>query len=194
MILLDRDDLIDGLREIVAELHAAGEPVGLRIVGGGALALRHFDRRTTVDIDAVQVSPGDEGLVVAAAERIAERRGWQLDWLNFKAAQLAPWWGRDIRWETIHHDDLVTIEVAPADALLAMKLKASRPGRDTDDIRQLLAVCGIHSVEAADALFTQFFPGDSLTDRAWRMVECILAAGPLTPPVTPPAADLQPHE
>ena len=88
----------------------------------------------------------------------------------------------------------MTIEVAPADALLAMKLKASRPGRDTDYIRQLLAVCGIHSVEAADALFTQFFPGDSLTDRAWRMVERILAAGPLTPPVTPPAADLQPHE
>ena len=40
MILLDRDDLIDGLRELVAELHAAGRAVGLRIVGGGALALR----------------------------------------------------------------------------------------------------------------------------------------------------------
>lgn len=69
MILLDRDDLIDGLRELVAELHAAGEPVGLRIVGGGALSLRHFERRTTVDIDAVQVSPGDQVAVVAAAER-----------------------------------------------------------------------------------------------------------------------------
>jgi hypothetical protein len=193
VILLDRDDLIDGLRELVAELHAAGEPVGLRIVGGGALALRHFDRRTTVDVDAVQVSPGDEAVVVAAAERIAERRGWQLDWLNSKAAQLAPWWGRDIRWEPIHHDDLVTIEVAPADALLAMKLKASRPGRDTDDIRQLLAACGIDSVEAADALFSEFFPGDSLTDRAWRMVERILAAGPLAPPVPPPAPNLEPH-
>lgn len=61
----------------------------------------------------------------------------------------------------------MTIEVAPADALLAMKLKASRPGRDTDDIRQLLAICGIDSAEAADALSTEFFPGDSLTDRAW---------------------------
>lgn len=192
MILLDRDDLIDGLRELVAELHAAGEPVGLRIVGGGALALRHFERRTTVDIDAVKVSPGDEAFVVAAAERIAERRGWQLDWLNFKASQLAPWWGREIRWEPIHHDDLVTIEVAPADALLAMKLKASRPGRDTDDIRQLLAICGIDSVDAADALFAEFFPGDSLTDRAWRMVERILETGPLVPPPAPPRPDLSP--
>ncbi|GAA1805712.1 DUF6036 family nucleotidyltransferase [Agromyces neolithicus] len=192
MILLNRDDLIDGLRELVAELHAAGRPVGLRIVGGGALALRHFDRRTTVDVDAVRVSPGDETELVAAAERVAERRGWQLDWLNFKASQLAPWWGREIRWEPIHRDDLVTIEVAPADALLAMKLKASRPGRDTDDIRQLLAVCGIGSTEEADELFGEFFPGDSLTDRAWAMVERILVDGPLVPPSTPPAPDLHP--
>ena len=193
MILLDRDDLIDGLRELVAELHATGDPVGLRIVGGGALVLRHFDRRTTVDIDAVQVSPGDEAAVVAAAERVAERRGWQPDWLNFKAAQLAPWWGRAIRWEPIHHDDLVTIEVAPADALLAMKLKASRPGRDTDDIRQLLAVCGIGSVDAADTLYSEFFPGDSLSDRAWGMVERILAEGPLRAPDAPPPPDLHPN-
>ncbi|GAA1055021.1 hypothetical protein GCM10017608_18730 [Agromyces luteolus] len=193
MILLDRDDLIDGLRELVAELHAEGNPVGLRIVGGGALALRHFDRRTTVDVDAVKVSPGDEAEVVAAAERIAERRGWQLDWLNFKASQLAPWWGREIRWEPIHHDGLVTIEVAPADALLAMKLKASRPGRDTDDIRHLLALCAIGSVEEADELFGEFFPGDSLTDRAWGMVENILAGGPLVPPSSPPPPDLRPE-
>ncbi|MBM7503747.1 DUF6036 family nucleotidyltransferase [Agromyces aurantiacus] len=192
MILLDRGDLIEGLRELVAELHAAGDPVGLRIVGGGALALRHFERRTTVDIDAVKVSPGDEAAVIEAAERIAQRRGWQPDWLNFKASQLAPWWGREVRWEAIHQDDLVTIEVAPADALLAMKLKASRPGRDTDDIRQLLAVCGIDSVEAADALFTEFFPGDSLTDRAWGMVERILAAGPLVPPIAPSPPNLDP--
>lgn len=91
----------------------------------------------TVDIDAVKVSLGGEAAVGAADERVADRRGRQLDWLNFKASQLAPCWGREIRWEPIHHDDLVTIEVAPADALLAMKLKASRPGRDTDDILQL---------------------------------------------------------
>jgi hypothetical protein len=187
VILLDRDDLISGLRELVAGLHTAGSPTGLRIVGGGAIALRHFDRRSTVDIDAVQVSPGSEVEIAAIAARIGERRGWPADWLNFKAAMLAPWWGREIRWETVHSDELVTIQVAPADALLAMKLKASRPGRDTDDIRQLLAVCGIDSVEAADELFGQFFPGDALSDRAWAMVGQILAEGvPERPPAPPP--------
>lgn len=62
----------------------AGEPVGIRVVGGGALALRYFERRTTVDIDVVQVTPGDEITVIAAVERIADRRGWQRDWLNLK--------------------------------------------------------------------------------------------------------------
>ncbi len=55
---LDRDDLIDGLREIVAELRARGEHVGIRIVGGAALSLRYFDRASTVDIDAAIHPPG----------------------------------------------------------------------------------------------------------------------------------------
>ncbi|WP_395244141.1 hypothetical protein ACGGZK_18765 [Agromyces sp. MMS24-K17] len=71
-----------------------------------------------------------------------------------------------------------------------MKLKASRPGRDTDDIRQLLALCGIESVDAADELFGEFFPGDSLTDRAYAMVERILAEGPLSVPQAPPPIEL----
>lgn len=168
----------------------AGEPVGIRVVGGGALALRYFERRTTVDIDVVQVTPGDEITVIAAVERIADRRGWQRDWLNLKAAGPAPWWGRQILWESIHSDDLVTIEVASVEALLAMKLKASRPGRDTDDIRQLLALCGIETVEEADDMLGGFFPGDSLTDRAHSMVERILEAGLLKPPAAPPDVEL----
>ncbi|MEV4687433.1 hypothetical protein [Microbacterium sp. LWH3-1.2] len=189
MILLDRAGLIAGLRDLVAELYAAGQPVGLRVVGGGALVLRHFDRRTTADLDAVDVRPGDEASVLAAAERVAGRRGWQQDWLNFKASGLVPWFGREIRWETIYSDDLVTIEVAPVDALLAMKLKASRPGRDTDDIRQLLAACGIGTVGEAETLFEEFFPGDTLSDRAYAMVERILASGlPEAPDAQPPIA------
>lgn len=45
--VLDRRDIIDGLRDLIAELHAAGEVAGIRLVGGAALALRYFDRGTT---------------------------------------------------------------------------------------------------------------------------------------------------
>lgn len=47
---LDRDDLIRGINAVIAKLRDAGEPAGIRIVGGAALALRYFDRRTTSDI------------------------------------------------------------------------------------------------------------------------------------------------
>jgi hypothetical protein len=36
---LERGDIIDGLRELVSELLAAGEIAGIRLVGGAALAL-----------------------------------------------------------------------------------------------------------------------------------------------------------
>lgn len=50
----DRDDLIGGIRELVVALREAGEPAGIRIIGGAALSLRYFERRTTEDIDAVE--------------------------------------------------------------------------------------------------------------------------------------------
>ncbi|WP_255531574.1 hypothetical protein [Salinibacterium sp. SWN1162] len=37
---LDRDDIITGLRELIAELRAEGEVAGIRLVGGAALSLR----------------------------------------------------------------------------------------------------------------------------------------------------------
>lgn len=66
------------------------------------------------------------------------------------------------------------IEVAGAETLLAMKLRANRPGRDTDDIRRLLVLCDISTIDEADSFFSDFYPGDSLSDRAWRMVTAIL--------------------
>lgn len=50
---LDRQDLIDGLRDVVQAAHAEGVTgVSIRIVGGAALRLAHFNRDTTADIDA----------------------------------------------------------------------------------------------------------------------------------------------
>lgn len=56
---LDREDLITGLRELILRAHADGlTGVSIRIVGGAALRLAHFERATTADIDA-QIEPLD---------------------------------------------------------------------------------------------------------------------------------------
>ena len=56
---LDRDDIIAGLRELIAELRADGEVVGIRLVGGAALSLRYFDRGSTQDLDSLHVPLAD---------------------------------------------------------------------------------------------------------------------------------------
>jgi hypothetical protein len=54
----------------------------------------------------------------------------------------------------------------------------TRPGRDTRDIRLLLGLCHISTLEGAEDLYEEFYPGDVLTQRAVSMVTAILADGP----------------
>lgn len=192
MTLFTREELIVALRELVQELHAEGATVGIRLVGGSALSLRYFDRPATQDLDALHVGPGSDELVTRVAERIARRRGWDPNWLNFEVTKTGaePLYGRAVEWETIYLDDDIVIQVASAEALLAMKLRANRPGRDTDDIRQLLAICAIGSLDVAEALYEEYYPGEALDDRAVQMARAIFEHGSLTPPPRPHPLDL----
>lgn len=168
---LDRDTLIDGLNELIERIRAAGiRPVRISIVGGAALALSHIDRRRTVDVDA-RLDPHD--LLMRIAERIAVDRDWPADWLNSNATQFFPDWGKTVDWKPLFDRDGIRVEVAPADALLAMKLRAamSRPGRDTADIVSLIAELDIQSAEAAESIFSAYYPGDGLNDRVYALVE-----------------------
>jgi len=177
---LDRDDIIGGLRELIAELRAANEVAGIRLVGGAALALRYFDRGTTQDLDSLHIKPGSDEAVAAAAARVADTRGWDPTWLNFavEQADALPTFGRRaVEWDTIYEQDGIVVQVASKETLLAMKLRANRPGRDTNDIRQLLSLCEIETLEAAEELYEDFYPGDGLTDRAVGMVQRILDGG-----------------
>lgn len=97
----NRDDLIRGLRQLVATLRERGEPAGIRIIGGAALSLRYFDRRTTEDIDAKLHPPA---AALAAAAEIANANGWPADWLNTKADHFIPI-AKDVGWEPLYDDD-----------------------------------------------------------------------------------------
>jgi hypothetical protein len=190
--LFDRNDLIGALRDLVRELRAAGNPIGLRLVGGAALALRYFERESTRDLDAFHVRPGTDDAVASAARAVAQRRGWDEDWFNFDVTNTPaePQFGKAVEWETVFDEDGIVVQVASAEALLVMKLRSNRPGRDTGDIRQLLALCDIDSVRAADELYDDYYPGESLPDRAWGMVVRILGEGALPKPASPGPVDL----
>lgn len=175
MTLFHAKELTDGLRQLVSKLQQQPGRTSVRIVGGAALALRHFDRTATRDIDAA-IDTNTSKFDDAVAE-VANENGWSNDWLNREAAKYIPSWGKRIEWETIFDDGKTVIEVAPAEAMLAMKLRANRPGRDDTDIAKLMAVCGIDQIEHLDDLYGDYYPGDALDDRAIKIIEHILAVG-----------------
>ncbi len=120
---------------------------------------------------------------------MAQRRGWDPAWLNFAVTQAdaLPTLGREVQWETLYDEGGIRIEVASKESLLAMKLRANRPGRDTRDIRLLLALCGIATLKEAEDLYEAFYPADALPARAEAMVVKIFATpGELPAPLDPP--------
>ena len=184
---LDLDDLVSGLREVVKRARETGiRDVSIRIVGGAALRIAYFERATTADIDA-QIQPLDQ--LEPIIRQIASERDWPADWLNDKATIFIPRWGRSVEWEALFDDENVSIWIAPIEALLAMKLNAARPGRDTEDIVHLLVLNDIHTVAAEEQLFEDFYPGDALTERAVLLLERIFAKGLPKRPSTPPRPD-----
>ena len=184
----DRDGLIDGVQQLIAKLRDSGSPTGLRIVGGAALALRYFERESTVDIDARPI--GDAEVVLAAGRAIAEENGWPEDWLNSKASGFIPDYGATVaEWQTLYDDGTVTIQVASAEAMRVMKLRANRPGRDERDIANLMAICEVTTIDDAETLYESYYPADLLPDRAVRMVERILQVGVPEAPTAPPRPD-----
>jgi hypothetical protein len=184
---LDRNAIIIGLRDLVAELRNSGEVVGIRLVGGAALALCYFDRGTTQDLDVLHVRPGSDDAVAAAAERVALKHGWDAKWLNFEVtkADAVPTLDRVVEWQTIYDEDGIVIQVASKQGMLAMKLRANRPGRDTRDIRLLLALCQVHTLEDAEELYEEFYLGDALVPRAEKIVNAILNGEPTPAPPSP---------
>lgn len=177
--LLTRDDIIDGIREIIARLTHAGVSATIQIVGGAAIALTiDGDRPATVDVDGPFTPPE---AVEAVTIEIAQERDWPLDWVNDKAKIFLPdGMGRSAEWVTLYDQDGILIQAASAAMLLAMKLRAAerRGLRDFGDVDVLLTVFGIRTADEAEDLMNEFFPSEDLSPRTYDRVQKLLDAGP----------------
>ena len=74
--------------------------------------------------------------------------------------------------------------------MLAMKLRASRPGRDEDDIANLLAICEVANSDDAGELYEEFYPGEILEPKAHQILNVVFAKGLPKIPESPPAVSL----
>ncbi|MGK2958212.1 MAG: hypothetical protein ACSLFB_07425 [Acidimicrobiales bacterium] len=69
----------------------------------------------------------------------------------------------------------VTITAGSAQLLLAMKLRASRPGRDGDDIAVLVRACGVRTLSEAQAVLDEIYLADMPWSSALGEIEIRLA-------------------
>jgi hypothetical protein len=162
-VTFDRDDIVGALNELVDVLIEAGADSQIRIVGGAAISVCFTRETTTADVDALY---GSDPVVEAAASEIARRRGWPDNWLNDNVKQFASHYDTNDDWIDFKVRDGVTLRIAGAELLLAMKLLASRGVRDSQDIDVLLAACQIETFENALQLFERYYPEEELSERA----------------------------
>lgn len=184
---MEQEDIVEALRELVMELQESKTQVKIRIVGGAALALLYFTRPATTDIDSLEFRTGDIEAVIAAISKVGERRNLPPNWLNTEVSRIDafPTVGKEVEWETIFSEDGIEISVASAEALLAMKLKANRPARDTEDIRKLMKQIEISNLSQVEDLFSEYYPGEILSERALGTATNIIAESNVPYPEPP---------
>jgi hypothetical protein len=140
---LDKQQIVDLLRELADEMQGRGQRAEMFIVGGAAMALAFDSRRATRDIDAVFVP---KAAVYDAARAVADRHGLAPGWLNDAVKGFLL--GEDPDRRTVFESPGLSVTVPSPQYLLAMKVYAARVDRDPDNIRILADLCDLHSAEA----------------------------------------------
>ncbi len=182
---LGRDDITSLLDELNDELRRRGAHADLFLVGGAAIAVAYDAARSTRDLDAVFL-PTD--VVRQAAHAVAERRGLASDWLNDAVKGFLP--GPDPDATRYYEGDSLTVDVASARYLLAMKLFASRVETDADDIAFLYRQLGFTTVDEGLDLLENVYRGRPVDPKVqYLLAEIVDALGDEYPHPAPRDAD-----
>jgi hypothetical protein len=87
---LDRARLLEAFKALGSDLADHGQFVELSVYGGGALMLQFAWRRSTEVVDAVVRAGYDEAALAPSVRRVAERMGFEPDWLNDAVGMFTP--------------------------------------------------------------------------------------------------------
>jgi hypothetical protein len=171
---LVRTDIEALLDEVDQAMTGAGITGSVDLVGGAAMALRYYDRIGTTDVDGA-LYPSPE--IIAIADEVGARRGLKAGWLNNAAQGFIPPGDTGEDPAVVRQGASLTVRVVGPRTLLAMKLRASRPSKDADDIAVLLRECGVTSLKGAKAILDEMYHGEEeLSVRGERIVLGALGA------------------
>jgi hypothetical protein len=155
MAPLAADELRKLFELLNEELRRSGTRGELFLVGGAVMCLVYAARPSTQDVDAV-FRPSEE--VRKAAARAALRAGVSPDWLNDAVKAYLSAQGDFAQFLEL---DYLTVMVAEAEYMLAMKCLAMRIGpefHDEEDVRYLLRHLDIRAYDKALAVIRKYFP------------------------------------
>lgn len=151
---MDRDEIVDALTALAAELTRRGVSAEMYVVGGAAIALAFDERRSTRDIDAV-FEPKD--VVYEAAAVVAERDGLPAGWLNDAVKGFLA--GSDPAAAPVLDLPGLRCLAASPETLLALKVLAHRVGEDEADLRLLASELGLEKAEEVLAIAERTYGG-----------------------------------
>lgn len=141
--LLDREAVLALLTELGRRLSERGHALEVYVVGGTAMVLAYDRDRLTRDIDAVWASPSPLPDIVA---EMARDHGLPPDWMNDRVRPMLPRILDAAQAEALAIPGL-TVTVASARHMIAMKARAARDARDLDDLELLCRRVGVTSVD-----------------------------------------------
>jgi hypothetical protein len=167
--LLDRPRLREAFDLLAAKLARRGVVGEIHVFGGAAMVLAFDARPATRDVDAL-FAP--DGPMLDAAAEVADELGLPRSWLNNQASTYVS--GRAGRGTPVYDHANLRVMVTPPEHLLAMKIRAARAVRDTDDLRLLLATLEIGTVDQAVEIVDRYFPDESLGVRSRQLLEDLL--------------------
>jgi hypothetical protein len=181
--MFNTDELLSALDELGEAAVAAGERLDVAIYGGAALMLASNFRFSTEDVDIAEIGMPQPEWLDDAILRIARARSWSEDWLNdavtFHLSSLATKHDHEIfgSFPRASIGDVgLTVSIPTADYMLALKLKAMRvndPAKgatEIKDIRALLQVNGIGTVDRAIHCLAKFFPKSAAASEKQRFL------------------------
>jgi predicted nucleotidyltransferase len=140
------DDIRQLLTELGARLDRRGVQARIFIVGGAAMALAYSQDRLTRDIDAV-FEPA--AVVREEAAKVADERGLPGDWLNDGVKGFMPNKVKNPPEAAGFVAPGISVGIATPEYMLAMKASASRLEADEDDLRKLVHLAKVRSVDHA---------------------------------------------
>ena len=150
---LSRDDVIGLLDQFCLELKAVNFSGIISLVGGAAIALVYnHNRQFTTDIDALLPAHPEMSRIIS---KIAVENGLEFDWINSAVEEFIPFGLTDawIFYEEIHG---ITVRIASAPFLLALKLTAGRPRKDYKDIETLIDHLEIEDLSTCMSLVQKY--------------------------------------